>query len=71
MNDAGRCQAEYGTAGEAGRRLATVATRVPPERVDRLRWLAYRGRTTVSAIASRYIEEGLEKEDFTGYSPPD
>lgn len=56
---------------EAQSGLATVASRIVPDHYDRLRWLAYRQRTTVSTIVAKYIEQGLEREDFTGYSPPD
>lgn len=50
---------------------STVAARVPRDTADRLRWLAYRQRTTVSEIVGKYIDEGIRGEDFTAYSPPD
>lgn len=52
-------------------KLITVASKVPKETYDRLRWLAYMSDTTVSAILAGYIAAAMEKEDFSRYQPPD
>lgn len=52
-------------------KTVTVASKVPKDIYNRLRWLAYMGDTTVSAILAGYIAAGMEKEDFSRYQPPD
>lgn len=48
-----------------------VGAKVPQETHDRLAWLAYTRRTTISAIIASYIAKGMAEEDFSRYQPPD
>ena len=52
-------------------KLVPVGSKVPRETYDRLRWLAYMGDTTVSAIVAEYIAHCIADEDFSRYQPPD
>lgn len=52
-------------------KLVPIGSKVPKETWNRLRWLAYMGDTTVSAIVAAYIERCLAEEDFSRYRPPD
>lgn len=50
--------------------MKAVGSKIPDDQYEKLRWLAYREHTTVSAIVARYIEEGLRTADLGAY-PPD
>jgi len=52
-------------------KTAPVGSKVPQDTHDRLCWLAYMNRTTVSAIIASYIAKGMADEDFSRYQPPD
>jgi hypothetical protein len=46
-----------------------VSAKVPQHQREALRWLAYRNRTSVSAIVASYIARCLASEDLTGIPP--
>ena len=50
-------------------RLVPAGTKLPVGTYDALRWLAYRRRTTVSALIASYVERCLLDEDLRGFVP--
>ena len=51
--------------------MVPVGSKIPRDQHERLRWLAYRRHTTVSAIIAGYVGRLLPGEDMTGYAPAD
>lgn len=51
----------------------SIGAKVPEDHYERLRWLAYRKHTTISAIVAAYVELCLNLEqDLRNYpGPPD
>jgi hypothetical protein len=50
--------------------MVPAGTKLPAETYEKLRWLAYRKRTTISAIIASYVARGVDQEDMTGFVPP-
>ncbi len=50
--------------------MVPIGSKVPVATHEQLRWLAYKQRTTVSAIVAGYVARCLPGEDFTGYEEP-
>lgn len=49
--------------------MKSIGSKVPEDSFEKLRWLAYTRRTTVSAIVAAYVEKALAQEDLTSYQP--